>query len=94
MTVHQGKYQIIIRQHLRLHLAERVLPGFSAVYDFDDDHPVTILTGEVIDQSAMLGMLLQLSALNLQLVSIIELPDNLREGGNNGEETNGFNGEK
>jgi hypothetical protein len=39
----------------------------------DDDSPVTTLTGAVVDQAALHGMLSKISDLNLTLISVTQI---------------------
>jgi hypothetical protein len=39
-----------------------------------DGHPITVLTGAVVDQAALHGMLSKIRGLNLSLISVARVP--------------------
>ena len=76
MTEQYSNYIIIIKQHLRNNWGNDLFPGFSVKLDFDEnDQPVTVFTGTIQDQAELFGILMRLSNLNLQLVSINKVSD-------------------
>ena len=77
------RYQICIKGHLD----ERWsiwFDGLTIVNEFDaDQEPITLITGPVIDQAALYGMLCRLRDLGVHLISVqpqpaadIEPPEN------------------
>lgn len=59
-------YQIKIKGHLDLHWAEW-FDGLTISHEADGN---TMLSGPVVDQAALYGMLLKLHNLNLSLLSV------------------------
>ena len=62
-------YQIRVRGHLNQHWKEW-LDGLKISYE---KHGVTVLTGEVVDQPQLYGLLLKIRDLGLSLVSVTEM---------------------
>jgi hypothetical protein len=63
-------YQICVRGHVDSRWSDW-FSGFSIQTDFTPDgEPITILSGEVADPSALSGILVQISDMNLALVSV------------------------
>ena len=63
-------YEIRVQGHVDS-LWEDRFTGFSIQTTFTTNGaPVTILTGEVVDQSALSGILVELSDMNLKLISV------------------------
>ncbi len=69
------RYQICIKGHLD----ERWsiwFDGMNIANGFDaDEEPITLITGPVIDQAALYGMLCRLRDLGVQLLSVQTYPD-------------------
>ena len=62
-------YQIIIRGHLDTRW-ETKFPGFSLSHEMTpEDQPITVMTGKVIDQSALYGTISRLRNLGAELIS-------------------------
>jgi hypothetical protein len=64
------RYEIRVRGHINPQWTNwlsclSIQPTFAA-----DDAPVTILSGELANQSALYGVLLQISDMNLKLISV------------------------
>ena len=50
--------------------------GMSITYEVDrNDAPITTLTGPVIDQAALHGILAKIRDLNLRLISVVSIED-------------------
>ena len=63
-------YEICVRGHLAAHWADW-FDGLSLHTSFAaDGEPITMLVGDITDQSALSGLLVQLSDLNLSLISV------------------------
>jgi hypothetical protein len=60
--------------HLQGHLDQRwetMFEGFRLQHDYNDQgQPVTILSGNVIDQAGLYGLINQLRNLGLELISV------------------------
>ena len=63
-------YEICVQGHLAAHWADW-FDGLSIQTCFaPNGDPITILVGEITDQSALSGLLVQLSDMNLKLISV------------------------
>ena len=63
-------YEIRVRGHIDPRWSDW-FSGLNIRTDFSlDGEPITILSGEVADQSALSGILVQISDMNLALVSV------------------------
>lgn len=63
-------YEICVRGHIDASWADR-FPGLTLRTTFTPAGvPITVLSGEVADQSALSGLLVQISDLNLALISV------------------------
>lgn len=70
MDNEQALYQIHIKGHLDRRW-ESWFEGFAFTAQFaPDDTPVTILTGPIVDQAALYGVLTRLRNLGLTLISV------------------------
>ena len=72
-TMHKGTgtvYRIVVRSEL----SDRYAVAFEGMEMKDGE---TILTGEVIDQSHLYGILERINALGLQLLSVQALPEDV-----------------
>ena len=68
-------YQICIKGHLDEHWSIW-FDGMDIVNEFDaDQEPITLITGPVVDQAALYGMLCRLRDLGVQLISVRPHPD-------------------
>ena len=66
-------YQIKVQGRLDHHAASWFNGMAIAVERAADGAPVTVLTGTVVDQAALLGLLLKASYFNLPLISVSRL---------------------
>jgi hypothetical protein len=64
-------YQIRVRGHLNHHWKEW-LDGLDIAYE---EHGITVLTGYVVDQPQLHGILIKIRDLGLSLVSVVEIED-------------------
>ncbi|MBI9050680.1 MAG: hypothetical protein JEZ00_14760 [Anaerolineaceae bacterium] len=63
------QYKIFLRGHLDTRW-EKIFPGFSFDHSMSpEDQPITVMTGQVIDQSAMYGTINRLQNLGIELIS-------------------------
>ena len=62
-------YQIKIKGHLDLHWSD----WFDGLVITHEPNGVTLLTGQVVDQLALFGLLLKIRNLNLTLLSLQQL---------------------
>ena len=67
-------YRIVVRDEL----SERYAPAFEGM-EMETKSGQTILTGEVIDQPHLHGILTRISSMGLKLVSVESLPGESRE---------------
>lgn len=68
-------YRIRVKNHLDTNW-ERWFDGFTITYQEDG---VTTFTGEVVDQSALYGLLLKMQNLNLTLLSVQQIEIDVKE---------------
>jgi hypothetical protein len=65
-----GSYRIVVQGHLSAASADW-LEGMSLRTDYDEDHhPITILSGELIDQAALIGVIRSLYNLRTPVLSV------------------------
>ena len=63
-------YKISVKGHLDTRWQVR-LDGFVMDHGFNEEgHPITVLTGDVIDQSALYGLISRLRNLGVELISV------------------------
>ena len=62
-------YQIKLRGRLDASWSDW-FDGMTLTFENEDDGPVTTLTGTVVDQTALHGLLSKISDLNLPLISV------------------------
>jgi hypothetical protein len=78
-----ARYEIRLKGHLDDRWAVR-FGGMRVTRHHDSDgYPVTILSGPVIDQSALHGMLAVIRDIGIPVVSITQIKEN-EKGGTNG----------
>lgn len=71
LTFHKpGTYQICVQGVLSKNWRDYVQGMEIKIEQIGDDEPVTILTGELVDQAAVLGVLNVLYNLRLPLISV------------------------
>ena len=81
-------YEIRVQGHITPRW-EDWFAGLTVETTFSSDGaPITILTGEVTDQSALCGILVQISDMNLSLISVNPV-NRVCEGGRNDKSENG-----
>ncbi len=78
-----AKYILRVKNHLDTHW-ERWFDGLTIAHA---DNAVTILSGEVVDQSALLGLLEKIHNLNLTIISIQQVDSESCESGDNDHES-------
>lgn len=65
-----GPYRIVVQGHLSAASADW-LEGLSFVADYDEfHHPITILSGELIDQAALIGVIRSLYNLHAPVLLV------------------------
>lgn len=77
-TMHKGTgtvYRIVVRSEL----SDRYAAAFEGM-EMETKNGATILTGEVIDQPHLYGILDRINGLGLQLLSVQSLPDEAHPG--------------
>ena len=75
-------YRIVVRSEL----SERYAAAFEEM-EMETDSGLTVLTGEIIDQAHLYGILDRLSALGLELLSVKCLPDETEDDAGRSSET-------
>ena len=70
---HELRYEIRVQGYLDKSWSDWFEGMTIAVYIEPDCPPITSLTGEVVDQAALQGILLRIHDLNMELVSVTQI---------------------
>ena len=69
-------YEICVQGHIPAHWAD-LFDGLTLQTSFASNGvPITALTGAIVDQSALSGLLIQISDMNLKLISVNPMQEN------------------
>jgi len=72
-TDHEAVYQITVKGQLDLRWSDWFDGMEIECLSVDQDQPVTTLTGPVVDQAALHGLLIKIRNLNLELISVWQM---------------------